>query len=109
MNEKNYDQSLEEFRENFQNINKLVKDSEGDTKFIKTEDGIFKKFYINSTEVIEDILNELKLNPKYIFPKMSIGKRNLNLEDDEDDEDYLPRRKCGLIGGSKKIYEISKK
>ena len=109
LNEKNYDQSLEEFRENFQNINKLVKDSEGDTKFIKTEDGIFKKFYINSTEVIEDILNELKLNPKYIFPKMSIGKRNLNLEDDEDDEDYLPRRKCGLIGGSKKIYEISKK
>ena len=43
---------------------------------------------------------------------MFVGKRNVGSDDDnddEDDEDYMPKRKCGLIGGSKKIYEISKK
>ena len=60
--------------------------------------------------MIKIILKEIKLNSKYSFPKMYIGKYNVYLEDDDkDDEDYLPRRKCGLIGGCKKVYEISKK
>ena len=48
MNEKNYDQNLAQFRENFQNIGKLVKDSKGETNLIKIENGIFKMFYQNS-------------------------------------------------------------
>ena len=112
MNEKNYDQNLAQFRENFQNIGKLVKDSKGETNLIKIENGIFKMFYQNSIKEIKNVFKKLNEKSKYSFPKMFVGKRNVGSDDDnddEDDEDYMPKRKCGLIGGSKKIYEISKK
>ena len=112
MNEKNYDQNLAQFRENFQNIGKLVKESKGETNLIKIENGIFKMFYQNSIEEIKNVFKKLNEKSKYSFPKMFVGKRNVGSDDDnddEDDEDYMPKRKCGLIGGSKKIYEISKK
>ena len=69
MNEKNYDQNLAQFRENFQNIGKLVKDSKGETNLIKIENGIFKMFYQNSIEEIKNVFKKLNEKSKYSFPK----------------------------------------
>ena len=115
MNEKNYEQNLAKFSDNFRNIKKIVKDSKGEIEFLQTKDGIFKKFYKNSNEEIKNILREIQKKSNNNFPKIYIGKDNICIEDEDnddknaDDEDYLPRRKCGLIGGSKKIFKISKK
>ena len=115
MNEKNYEQNLAKFRDNFRNIKKIVKDSKGEIEFLHTKDGIFKKFFKYSNEEIKNILRKIQKKSNNNFPKIYIGKDIICIEDednddkDEDDEDYLPRRKCGLIGGSKKIFEISKK
>ena len=52
MNEDNYKQDINEFKNNFMNLRELVKVSEEETKFIKIENGIFKDFYKNSINEI---------------------------------------------------------
>ena len=107
MNENNFKQNIKEFRENFNNIRKIVLDSKGDTDFIKIESGIFKKFYDNSMEQIKAIIKDLK-KPNYsIVPRMYVGKY---ICDSEAEVDYMPKKKCGLMGPrNRNIFHISKK
>ena len=106
MNEDNYKQDINDFRENFKNIRKIVLDSKGDTDLIKIKNGIFKKFYDNSIEEIKSIIKELKKKASGFVPRIFVGKYNF---DSEDEEDYIPKKKCGLMGPRNRvIFHINK-
>ena len=94
MNEENYKQDLLKFRENFKNIRNIVASTDGETKFIKIKKGVFKKFYKESILEIKNIVKSIKYNEIFI-PTMNIGKSNKN----KKNVNYIPKRKCGLIGG----------
>ena len=94
LNENNYKQSLEKFKENFENIHKIVKETDGKSKLINIEDGIFKEFF-NKNDIAHFIG---KLNDSnYVMPTMFIGKMNKNVNK------YKNITKCGIIGGWKKF------
>ena len=99
MNEENYKQSLTEFRENFKNLKNIIKQTNGKTKFIEIKKGIFKKFYEQSKSEIQTLITKIQNDSNFI-PAMTIGKSNKDLEN----ENYLPEKKCLLIGG-RKIYD----
>ena len=105
MNEKNYEQDLDQFRNNFINIVDLVKKSKENTEYIKIENGIFKRFYDNSISEIKDIIDLLstkdstKDNFDISLPRMFIGKYNKSQENEKD----IHQKKCMLYGGWKKI------
>ena len=106
MNEDNYKQDINDFRENFKNIRKIVLDSKGNTDLIKIKNGIFKKFYDNSIEEIKSIIKELKKKASGFVPRIFVGKYNF---DSEDEEDYIPKKKCGLMGPRNRvIFHINK-
>ena len=100
MNEENYDQDLKKFKENFMNIKEIVKESNGETKFIKIENGIFKSFYQKSIKEIESIITLLNTSTNNFTPSMSIGKFNKNLNVEISN---IPKKKCAVIGGWKKF------
>ncbi len=100
MNEENYNQNLNEFKENFMNIKEIVKESNGDTKFIKIENGIFKSFYQKSIKEIESIITLLNTSPDGFTPSMSIGKVNKDLNNENFN---IPKKKCAVFGGWKKF------
>ena len=94
LNEKNYEQSLEKFRENFENILKIVKETDGKSDLINIEYAIFKEFF-NKDDINNFII---KLNDShYIIPTMFMGKINKNQNKDNN------IAKCGIIGGWKKF------
>ena len=94
LNEKNYEQSLEKFRENFENILKIVKETDGKSDLINIEYAIFKEFF-NKDDINNFII---KLNDShYIMPTMFMGKINKNQNKDSN------IAKCGIIGGWKKF------
>ena len=94
MNEENYKQDLLKFRENFKNIRNIVASTDGETKFIKIKKGVFKKFYKESILEIKNIVKSIKDNEDFI-PTIHIEKSNKN----QKNVNYIPKRKCGLIGG----------
>ena len=99
LNEKNYEQSLNDFRKNFQNIREIVKNTNGKTPFIQIEDdGIFKGFYSESREELEGIIEKLKIKTNHIISTMNIGKCNIILENDY----YVPPKKCGIMKSRRK-------
>ena len=104
MNEKNYEQDLDEFRKNFMNIRNLVKKSKGNTKFITIEEGIFKRFYENSIDEIDAIVKKLNIKINYFIPMMSIIEKHNKNKENEDNEYYIPPKKCGLMGGGKRPH-----
>lgn len=65
LNEKNYEQNLNEFRENFKNIISIVKETNGNTNFIMIEDGIFKYFYEDNIIEVREFIK--KLNKGLIY------------------------------------------
>ena len=101
MNEDNYKQDINEFKNNFMNLRELVKVSEEETKFIKIENGIFKDFYQNSIDEIKKIVEKLKKRTDYFLPSMYVGKNNKEINQENY---YIPPKKCGLIGGWKKFH-----
>ena len=103
MNENNYKQNINEFRENFNNIRNIVLNSKGNTEFIKIENGTFKKFYDNSIKEIESIITKLKKNNYSFIPRIFIEKYNNNDSEDEEDEGFMPQKKCGLMGSRNRI------
>ncbi len=94
MNENNYKQNLNKFRENFENIRHIVEETNGNTNFIKIKKGIFKNFYEEAKNEIKNLLGQIKSNVDFI-PSMIIGKLNKDKENDI----FIPEKKCGLIGG----------
>ena len=108
LNEKNYEQSLNNFRKNFQNIREIVKNTNGKTPFIQIDDdGIFKGFYADSKDELEGIIEKLKIKSNHIISKMNIEKRNVILDDDY----YVPPKKCGIMKNRRKKnnFNIKKK
>ena len=101
MNEDNYEQDIEEFKKNFMNLREIVKESKEETKFIKNENGIFKDFYKNSINEIKKIVKKLKKRTDYILPAICVGKNN---KENNEENYYIPPKKCGLIGGWKKFH-----
>ena len=108
MNEKNYEQDLDEFKNNFINIIDIVKNSKENTEYIKIENGIFKRFYDNSVSEIKDIIGLLSTkdssegsedNSEIVLPMMFIGKYNKSQKNEKD----IHQKKCRLYGGWKKI------
>ena len=99
MNEENYKQSLTEFRENFKNLKNIIKQTNGETKFIEIQKGIFKRFYEKSKSEIQTLITNIQNDSNFI-PAMTIGKSNKDLENDN----YFPEKKCLLIGG-REIYD----
>ena len=104
MNENNYEQDIEKFRDNFKNIRKIVKDTKGNTDFIKIKNGIFKHFYDNCLEEIKEIIQNLDKAINYFIPMIYIGNNNNTLEDDNN---YIQPKKCCLMGGKKKYIKFS--
>ena len=104
MNEKNYEQNLDQFRNNFINIKDLVKKSKEKTEYIKIEKGIFKRFYDKSISEIKDIVDVLskKANSDIDIPMMFIGKYNKS----QEKKKYIHQKKCRLYGGWKKFHWI---
>ena len=96
MNEENYSQNLKEFRENFKNLNDIILKTNGKTKFIEIKKGIFKKFYKKCKLEIKTLIINIKNDSNYI-PAMTIRNSNKDSENDN----YLPKKKCLLIGGRK--------
>ena len=94
MNESNYEQDLTNFRENFMNIRNIIKKTNGNTKFIKIENGTFHLFYEECKSEIEKIKNKIIKNSEFI-DSMAISKSNKN----SDDDNNIHLEKCGLIGG----------
>ena len=108
LNEKNYEQSLNNFRNNFQNIREIVKNTNGKTPFIQIDDdGIFKGFYSDSREELESIIEKLKIKTNHIISTMNIGKCNIILENDY----FVPQKKCGIMKSRRKKnnFNIKKK
>lgn len=98
LNENNYEQCLDDFRDNFHNIIKIVKQSKGNTEFIKIENGIFKYFYEDAIKEIKELVNKLNTDSNYPIPTMWFGKNNKN-----NNANGEHRKKCGLIGGIKNL------
>ena len=91
LNEKNYEQNLDEFRENFKNIISIVKVTNGNTNFIKIEDGIFKYFYEDNIIEVREFIK--KLNKGLIYQPVICNDENNN------ENLYYYKKKCGLLGG----------
>ena len=96
MNEKNYDQELSQFRENFMKIQDIVIETKGETELIKIENGIFKKFYDNVIQDIKSLLSDLNDKTILAIPRIYIEKTNKI----GDNKDYEPQKKCALFGGA---------
>ena len=92
MNENNYKQNINEFRENFKNIRNIALNSKGNTDLIKIENGIFKKFYGNSIKEIESIIKKFKKNNYSFIPRIFVGKYNNYDSEDEEDEGFMPQK-----------------
>ena len=103
MNEKNYEQDLDQFRNNFINIRNLVKESKEKTEFIAIKDGIFKKFYdINIIDEIKKIARKLNIKINHFIPMIRVGYYYKKQEKDEE-KYYIPQTKCKLFGGGIKV------
>ena len=102
MNDINYKQNIKEFRKNFKKIRQIVKEAKGNTDFIKIKNDKFKKFYDNSIQDIEEII-------QFLASKcITVKYKGTNNNDSEDEyEDYIPN-KCGIMGGKKAEIIISK-
>ena len=96
MNEKNYDQELSQFRENFMKIQDIVIETKGETELIKIENGIFKKFYDNVIQDIKSLLSDLNDKTILAIPRIYIEKTNII----GDNKDYEPQKNCALFGGA---------
>jgi len=94
LNEKNYEQNLDEFRENFENIISIVKKTNGNTNLIKIEDGIFKYFYEENKIEVRKFIKNLNRDLNYQLPVILIGKFNSCNE-----KINYYKKKCGLLGG----------
>ena len=97
LNEKNYEQDLNQFRENFIKINDIVKKTEGKTKLIKIREGIFANLYYNAIEDIHNLINDLKEEDILVPPQIYIEKSKAPI----DDEIHIIREKCAVLGGRK--------
>ena len=97
LNEENYEQDLQQFRENFIKINDIVKKTEGKTELIKIKDGIFASLYYNAIEDILNLINDLKEEDILVPPKIYIEKSKASI----DDEIHIIREKCAVLGGRK--------
>ena len=96
MNEKNYDQELSQFRENFMKIQDIVIETKGETELIKIENGIFKRFYDNVIQDIKSLLSDLSDKTILAIPRIYIEKTNKI----GDNKDYEPQKNCALFGGA---------
>ena len=96
MNEKNYDQELSQFRENFMKIQDIVIETKGETELIKIENGIFKRFYDNVIQDIKSLLSDLSDKTILAIPRIYIEKTNKI----GDNKAYEPQKKCALFGGA---------
>ena len=94
LNENNYEQSLDDFRNNFNNILNIVKQTRGNSKFIQIENGIFKYFYEDAIKNIKELVNKINVDSSYQIPTMWVGKINK-----KNSANSKHRKKCGLIGG----------
>ena len=99
LNENNYKQELAQFKKNFKNIRNLVINSNGETKYIKIKNGIFKEFYDKSKGKIKKIIKKIKKDLNYKIPLMYIGK----FYSDSESYSYFSKTKCRLLGGWKKF------
>ena len=96
MNEKNYDQELSKFRENFMKIQDIVIETKGETKLIKIENGIFKSFYDNVIQDINSLLSDLEDKTILVIPSIYIENTNKT----GDNKGYEPQKNCALFGGA---------
>ena len=96
MNEKNYDQELSQFRENFMKIQDIVIETKGETELIKIENGIFKRFYDNVIQDIKSLLSDLSDKTILAIPRIYIEKTNKI----GDNKAYEPQKNCALFGGA---------
>jgi len=96
LNENNYEQNLDEFRENFKNITSIVIKTNGNTNFIKNEDGIFNYFYKDNIDEVSEFIKKFNKDLIYQLPIIFIGKLNKRNEN----INYYKKR-CGLLGGKK--------
>ena len=97
INENNYDQDLEEFRVNFTKIESIVRETKGETKFIKINSGIFKSLYDRAIKDIKKIINDLEKETILMAPKIYIKKSKMP----EDNIEYIIKNKCAVFGGWK--------
>ena len=96
MNEKNYDQELSQFRENFMKIQDIVIETKGETELIIIENGIFKRFYDNVIQDIKSLLSDLSDKTILAIPRIYIEKTNKI----GDNKAYEPQKNCALFGGA---------
>ena len=96
MNEKNYEQELSQFRENFMKIQDIVIETKGETELIKIENGIFKRFYDNVIQDIKSLLSDLSDKTILAIPRIYIEKTNKI----GDNKAYEPQKNCALFGGA---------
>ena len=97
LNEKNYDQELDEFRENFRKIVDIVKETKGETEFIKIENGIFKNLYEKAIAEIKQLINDLDNNSILTLPQIYIEKSKFP----KNNLKCIIRHKCAVFGGYK--------
>ena len=97
LNEKNYDQELEEYRENFRKIVDIVKETKGETEFIKIENGIFKNLYEKAITEIKQLINDLDNNSILTLPQIYIEKSKFP----KNNLKCIIRHKCAVFGGFK--------
>ena len=97
LNEKNYDQELDEFRENFRKIVDIVKETKGETEFIKIENGIFKILYEKAIKDIKQLINDLDNNSILTLPQIYIEKSKVS----KNNMVCIIRHKCAVFGGYK--------
>ena len=95
MNEKNYEQDLDFFRENFIKIKDIVKETMGETEFIKIENGIFKSLYDEAFIEIKNMIDDLENDIILTVPKIYIEKSNIP----ENKEIRILKKKCAVFGG----------
>lgn len=99
LNERNYKQDLLKFNENFLNIKNIIKSTNGTSNLINNNEGIFKELFEISKDELKFLIGLLKNDSDYILPTMFIGKIN------QKKRGYKNKiKKCGLLGGWKKIY-----
>ena len=97
LNEKNYGQDLDKFRENFMKITDIVKETKGETEFIKIENGIFKILYDKAIIDIKNLINDIQKKNPSTLPKIYIEKSNFP----KDNMECIIRHKCAVFGGYK--------
>ena len=97
LNEKNYEQELDEFRENFRKIVDIVKETKGETEFIKIENGIFKILYEKAIKDIKQLINDLDNNSILTIPQIYIEKSKFS----KNNMVCIIRHKCAVFGGYK--------